>query len=410
VKEIQWAISYPSAFSRNDVSTYAKTWKDLTAELQKRTAINHLCPAQDDVQLFRTESLALAQYFADREDCNLIRSACIDLGGGTSDISVWQDNNLVHQCSVQLAGKHLLAQFLEQRPALIARWFKQPTEEWSNLEEDKFKAKIDSLLRHNSDEWLQNDRPQLEEDRDFQGLIRLMAVGTAGIYYYLGLILNTLVAEEKYTERDIPSVYIGGNGSRLLHWLTPNGNFNRHAGISELFNRMVANASGLNEGSGSNTQISQRPKDEAACGLVIDKSKLKGLDRKTKDPLIAGEACKLNGYEITFDQRMTLEDEDISKIEPPQQLEQLIKFIEAFNKGIKDLEIEEEIKPFTQYQRKTGLDPKYTDELMGKTTTELRRMLIDINDAGGDKLREEPLFILGLKSLLRVLAKEWAGR
>jgi hypothetical protein len=410
VKEIQWAISYPSAFSRNDVSTYAKTWKDLTTDLQKRTAIGQVCPAQDDVQLFRTESLALAQYFADREDCNLIRSACIDLGGGTSDISVWQDNNLVHQCSVQLAGKHLLAQFLEQRPALIARWFKQPTEEWSNLEEDKFKAKIDSLLRHNSDEWLQNDRPQLEEDKDFQGLIRLMAVGTAGIYYYLGLILNTLVAEEKYTEKDIPSVYIGGNGSRLLHWLTPNGNFNRHAGISELFNRMVADASGLNEGSGSNTQISQRPKDEAACGLVIDKSKLKGLDRKTKDPLIAGEACKLNGYEITFDQRMTLEDEDISKIEPPQRLDQLVKFIEAFNKGIKDLEIEEEIKPFSQYQRKTGLDAKYTEELLGKTTTELRRMLLDINDAGGDKLREEPLFILGLKSLLRVLAKEWAGR
>jgi hypothetical protein len=409
VKEILWAISYPSAFSRNDIRTYAKTWATLTADLQSRTGITQQCPSQDD-PLFRTESLALAQYFADREDCNLIRSACIDLGGGTSDISIWQENTLLHQCSVQLAGKHLLAQFLEQRTALIARWFKEPTEDWADLEEDKFKAKIDSLLRHNSEDWLKNDRPQLEEDRDFQGLIRLMAVGTAGIYYYVGLILNTLVAEEKYTETDIPSVYIGGNGSRLLHWLTPNGIFDRHAGISELFNRMVADASGLNEGGGSNTQISKKPKDEAACGLVIDRTKLKGLDRKTKDPLIAGEACKLNGQEILANQRMMLNDEDISKIEPPQSLQQLLTFIEAFNKGIKDLEIEEEIKPFSQYQRKTGLDEKYAADLMGKTSIELRRMLIDINDAGDDKLREEPMFILGLKSLLRVLAREWAGR
>jgi hypothetical protein len=409
VKTIQWSISYPSAFSKNDVRSYAKTWKDLTEDLGKRTSIEHLCPEQDDPQYFRTESLALAQYFADKEDCNLIRSACIDLGGGTSDISVWQENTLIHQCSIQLAGKHLLAQFLEQRPALIAKWFKRPVEEWSNLEGDKFKAKIDSLLRYESDNWLKNERPQLEDDRDFQGLVRLMAIGTAGIYYYLGLILNTLTTEEKYTETETPAVYIGGNGSRLLHWLTTGGNFSRHSGASELFNRMVADASGLKE-TGSNTQISQRPKDEAACGLVMAGSKLKGLDRKAKDPLIAGENCRLNGQEVAYNQRMVLDDEDISKIEVPASLERLVEFINSFNRAIKDLEIDEEIKPFAQYQRKTGLEPKYAEELLGKTHTELRRMLLDLNDADGDKLREEPPFILGLKALLRVLAKEWAGR
>jgi len=58
---------------------------------------------------FRTESLAIAQYFADKEDRNLIGSACIDLGGGTFDISIWQDNRLIHQCSIQLAGRNLSA-------------------------------------------------------------------------------------------------------------------------------------------------------------------------------------------------------------------------------------------------------------------------------------------------------------
>jgi hypothetical protein len=408
VKEIQWAVSYPSAFSGADINAYAKTWSDLTKDLEKRTGMKHVCPEPGE-KSFRTESLALAQYFADREDCNLVRSACIDLGGGTSDISIWQGNNLIHQCSIQLAGRHLLSQFLEQRPELIAKWFKRPAEEWSDLAEDKFKAKIDSLLRHESDRWLKDDRPELEEDRDFQGLIRLMAIGTAGIYYYVGLILNTLTAEQKYTEGKIPSVYIGGNGSRLLHWLTNEGLFTRRSGINDLFRRMVADASNLQETSGSDTQISQRPKDEAACGLVLDKSKLQGLERRTKDPLIAGENCRINGEDINFDQRMVV-DGDITSIEAPPRLDRLIDFINSFNKGIKDLEIEEEIKPFSQYRKGSGLEERYADELFDKTTTELRSMLININNSDGEKLRLEPPFILGLKALMRVLAREWAGK
>jgi hypothetical protein len=409
VGEIQWSVSYPSAFSRADINAYAKTWKDLTEELQKRTGLKHVCPEPGE-KSFRTESLALAQYFADKEDCNLVRSACIDLGGGTSDISIWQANNLIHQCSIQLAGRHLLSQFLEQRPVLIARWFKRPTEEWSDLAEDKFKAKIDSLLRHESERWLKDDRPELEDDKDFQGLIRLMAIGTAGIYYYVGLILGTLTAEGKYTEGKTPSVYIGGNGSRLLHWLDHGGVFTRRSGINELFRRMVADGSDLQETTGSDTQISQRPKDEAACGLVLEKSKLQGLDRKAKDPLIAGENCRINGQNVGFDQRMSADGDDITSIEAPPQLDRLIDFINSFNEGIKDLGIEEEIKPFSQYRKGSGLEAGYSEELFDKTMTELRSTLININNGDGEQLRVEPPFILGLKALMKVLAREWAGK
>ncbi len=408
VKKIQWSVSYPSAFSRADINSYAKTWQDLTDALQQRTGLEQVCPEPGELS-FRTESLALAQYFADREDCNLVRSVCIDLGGGTSDISIWQANNLIHQCSIQLAGRHLLSQFLEQRPALIAKWFKRPEAEWSDLADDQFKAKIDSLLRHESDRWLRDNRPELEDDKDFQGLIRLMAIGTAGIYYYVGLVLATLTAEGKYTEGKIPSVYIGGNGSRLLHWLDHGGTFTRRSGINDLFRRMVADGSGLQETSGSDTQVSQRPKDEAACGLVLDKSKLKGLESKTKDPLIAGENCRINGQDVVFDQRMVT-DGDVSSIEAPPRFDRLINFINSFNEGIKDLEIEEEIKSFSQYRRSGGLEPNYAEELFDKTMTELRSTLININNGDGEKLRIEPPFILGLKALMKVLAREWANK
>ncbi len=409
VGSVQWSVSYPSAFSRAEINAYAKTWNDLTKELQKRTGMKHICPEPGE-KSFRTESLALAQYFADKEECNLVRSACIDLGGGTSDISIWQSNNLIHQCSIQLAGRHLLSQFLEKRPVLIARWFKRPTEEWLDLAEDKFKAKIDSLLRHESEQWLEDVRPSLEDDRDFQGLIRLMAIGTAGIYYYVGLILGTLSDEGKYTEGKIPSVYIGGNGSRLLHWLDHSGTFTRRSGINELFQRMIADGSDLAETGGSDTQISKRPKDEAAYGLVLDRSKLQGLERKSKDPLIAGENCRINGQNVDFNQRMSSNGDDITLIEAPPQLDRLMDFINSFNEGIKDLEIEEEIKPFSQYKKGSGLDEVYSKELMNKTLDELRSSLININSVGdGEKIRLEPPFVLGLKALIKVLAKEWAS-
>ena len=407
VKKIQWAISYPSAFSTTDTGVYADTWRKVTDALRLSTGMTHIAPDED--KFFRTESLALAQYFADKEGCDLIRSACIDLGGGTSDISIWQNNNLIHQCSIQLAGRDLLSQFLRQRPNLIIKWFKQKDDEWLNLKDDDFNSKLDSLLRHESEVWLKNERLKLSEDRDFQGLVQLMAIGTAGIYYYVGLILNTLAAEEKYTEREIPSVYIGGNGCRLLHWLDNCGNFTKRSGINDLFKQMVMDASNLQDDSSSDTQISKRPKDEAACGLVLDKSKLKGLGTRQKDPLIAGENCRINGQDINFDQRMTVPGK-ITTIEAPPQLDRLIDFIDSFNKGILNLEIEEEIQPFSQYNHPGGLEPEYANKLFSKTNRELKSMLLNINNGDGDKLRLEPPFILGLKALMRVLAKEWADK
>jgi hypothetical protein len=404
--KIEWSVSYPSAFSKGETRKYVKTWEDLISDLQKQMPIEHLVPKQGEMS-FRTESLAIAQYFADKEDKNLIGSACIDLGGGTSDISIWQDNRLIHQCSIQLAGRHLLSQFLELRPELIIKWFGQNSAGWQDLSNDQFKSKIDVLLRHNSESWLRDRRHTLEEDKDFSGLLRLMTLGIAGIYYYIGTILHTLQREEKYTESEIPAIYIGGNGSRLLHWIATGGEFNQHTDLNELFNRMLAAPSGLEEIE-QFTQLSQRPKDEVVCGLVMDKTKLASLDKKDKDLLIAGENCKINSREISWTSRLELDgDENISEF-TISQLDHLKRFVEDFNRGLKDLNIEE-IKPFNTYQRKTGLNPKYSEKLWSETHKEMRKMLLDIKGKSDD-IRIEPPFIIGLKALLKVLAKEWSSQ
>jgi hypothetical protein len=406
VKNIQWSISYPSALSKNYVKKFIANWQDVVTQTQENSGLVHQCPKQDDLKFFRTESLAMAQYFADQERCDLVRSSCIDIGGGSADISIWQENNLLHQCSFQLAGRDLFSQFLELKPDLIPRLFGVNAQEWSNIPKEKFNTKIDVLLRNESKKWLREKRHNFEEDREFQGLVRLMAIGTCGLYYYVGIILRALKAEGKYTESKTTAVYMGGNGSQLLHWLDAAGEFNQNSEINDLFNRMLAVGSDLEEG-GEPTQLSRQPKDEAACGLVLSETRLNGLEKKAKDPLIAGESCLLNGRELLHTSRLEIDDEDDMIITMPK-LDLLLNFINSFNQGIKDLDIEE-IKPLDTYKKASGLDPKYQEKLIDKTEVQLRSMLLNLKGKSEDICLEPP-FILALKALLKVLAKEWANK
>ena len=156
----------------------------------KTTGIKHNFP--DIYSDFRTESLAIAQYFADFEKKHLVYSTCIDMGGGTSDISIWEDNNLVHQCSVQLAGRDIFSQFVKLNTKFAKQKFGFASNDWKGLEDGAFNAKLDVWLRFNSEDWLANHRSKLQQDEDFQGLVQLIAIGFAGLYYYVGILLKVL--------------------------------------------------------------------------------------------------------------------------------------------------------------------------------------------------------------------------
>lgn len=406
VSQIQWSLSFPSAFSLREKNTYARTWQDITKELQAKTGINHICPKVDDLNYFRSESLAVAQYFADQEGHNLVNTTCIDLGGGTSDISIWEENKLVHQCSVQLAGRDLFSQFLELNPKFLERKFAVNLSEWKGLKGGAFNAKLDVLLRLEGDNWLKNKRPFMEDDPEFQGLIRLTAIGTAGLYYYVGILLKVLHAEGKYSRDEITPVYIGGNGSRFLNWLAEGGMFTTSSEVNVLLSRMLSKGSGFKD-TEEITRLSESPKDEAACGLVLSDSKLQGLTKKDKDLPIAGENCEVNRQPINWESRLDFED-DVENFRIPN-LVQLPKFLDDFHVALRELKIEG-LTPLEGYKvSKADLGYNPNDKLWRDTSKELTNVLLKIK-GNSDNIRVEPPFILGLKALLRVLGKEWADK
>jgi hypothetical protein len=412
VQEIQWSLSYPSAFSTKDRNQYARNWQRLTTELAERTGIQQKCPLGDDVQYFCTESLAVAQYFADREGHDLVSTTCIDMGGGTSDISIWQDNKLLHQCSLQLAGQHLLSQFIELNLDFLRRFDQNPSE-WQKLKGPAFAAKLDVWMRLEASKWLEAKRDSFEQDREFQGLVRLIAIGVSGLYFYIGSILAALREEGKLLQTEITPVYIGGNGSRILNWLSEGGEFDRTSEINSLLSRMLSVASEFPD-TEEPTRLSQNPKDEVACGLVLGDTKLQGMEKKEKDPIVAGEKCQINDEYFLWQERLLTKGKALSQVAMPE-LSRLQLFIEAFHGTLSDLNIGsitpiEGYEPEFERESPDDPEPEYNQKLWRAVKRELRNSLTGIQGTSLENLREEPPFILGLKALLRVLGKEWAGK
>ena len=67
----------------------------------------------------KSESLSSALYFSSFKNAPFTESVVtIDIGGGTSDISVGK-SNLLWRSSVTIAGQHILINYLNQNPNLI---------------------------------------------------------------------------------------------------------------------------------------------------------------------------------------------------------------------------------------------------------------------------------------------------
>lgn len=420
--KIQWCISYPSAFSYVNTLTFHRFWQDIGEELSAKTGITYTCPTIEDSQNFCTESVALAQYFNDKEKHPLVRTTCIDMGGGTSDISIWENRRIVYQCSVLFAGRNIFSEILSMNSAYAQNLMKEfITKDWTGLGEYSIMTNIDVALRHRGEEWLNKKRTYKNEDDYFQRLITLTALGVAGLYYYIGLILKVLHEDGKYSKAQITPVYVGGNASRFLHWLSPTGKYDQNSEFNKLLSLMLSKASGF-EDTKEKTRLSNRPKHEIACGLVLSETELTGMTENSDRDPIAGENYYVEYQDDdeefkedkAWNSRLHLEG-NITKFDIPE-LNNLEKFLYEFNTGIQTLKIQS-IQPLAKSDYKpqkpkgdNGTDENVEDknaELWREVRYHLENELLDVKGDARD-LREKTPFIMGLKSLLHVLGKRWA--
>lgn len=328
---VEWNFSYPLAFTDQQQETFCEICEGAVNNLTVINAVE-----------FHPESEALAYYFYNLNGDNLNNSICIDIGAGTTDISVISGDpgRIVFHTSIQYAGRYMFNPIYENFSV-----FKENGVDYTAaLTSKREQATLDLDMRDNSDtyigalnEILTNGVTKNKARRALQ----LAHLAVAGLFYYLGKILKALRNAKFYTSDMLPKVFVGGNGSRIFNWLRPN------KGCRAVLKEMLALASEWEKDKcgGFSLTLSGQPKVEVASGMISSQdmdfynedgiksdlsSKFSG--RYTKNAVIAGASFDVKGSKHSAED--FLNETDIEQgIKVDAALTEFVTFLSAFNKS-----------------------------------------------------------------------------
>lgn len=412
--ELEWSVSYPSAFSLNEVNKYRRIWTDLCEELTRLTGLNHSLAVERGNGGLQTEAVAFASYFGNYLNRQMVHTACLDIGGGTTDISLWEENTLVHQVSIPFAGRSICAHLLQRKPSFLRRLFPQAltdsisSDEARARQDRNFVSRLDNIMRYGSDELLKERLQVLRADSNDQleQFISLLAISVGGIYHYLGTILRGLDGERKLKRPEPMAVYAGGNGGRLLNWLEESGAFSKGCEADQLLQRLQQASAGFG-GIGGDTTLSDDYKNETACGLISTGVNLKGDFDPRHHDLFCGDALEINGVVYQPTERIPFQSGGLDSPDGRIRsyglagMEELKRYCLNFDQALQD----QRIRSLLPLRKLTDLDT-----LWDLVEREARSLCLEREGCEVAELEPEPGFILGLRALANTLGRQWAER
>jgi hypothetical protein len=411
---LEWSVSYPSAFSLNEVNKYRRIWNDLCTDLTSLTGLRQTLAVDKGNGGLQTEAVAFASYFGNFHSRQMVHTSCLDVGGGTTDISIWSENTLLHQVSIPFAGRSICAQLLQRKPSFLRRLFSPAltasiSEDEARARQDRnFVSRLDNIMRYGSDELLRERLQVLrgESNDQLEQFISLLAISIGGIYHYLGTILRGLDQEQRLRRRAPMSVYAGGNGGRLLNWLDQSGAFTKGCEADQLMQRIQQASTGFTDDGGSTT-LSGDYKNETACGLISSGVNLKGDFDPSHHDLFAGDAVEINGVVYRATDRIPFQSGGLGSLDGRinsyelQGMEELKRFCANYDQALQD----QRIRSLLPLRKLTDLD-----SLWEQVTMEARSLCLEREGCEVAELEPEPGFILGLRALANTLGRQWAER
>ena len=406
VTQINWNFSHPLAFTERDRGLFERIWKEVGSACERETGLSQqvVTPAQ-------SESVVTAKFFATKLPNEFATggfttgAVCIDIGGETSDISIWQNDELYWQTSLRFAGRHIFLNLLKENPEFLKN-FGADDEDIELLKKAptgksaEFYAQADAVIQDKGQEWL-DKLSTVSDEPTIQPFLQLISLGVAGLLYYVALLLNYLSKKTDFNS-EIPSIYIGGNGSKILDWMA-GGSFN-HDTIAlrcrKHLKQVILKASGFDSDNERGIEISPDPKKEAAYGLVAKGKNLKlnGAQFGT----LAGETFIENGTDYGWTEILTAERLKKRLSVHKNQLEQIENFIESFNAGLG-----------AEIKMPVDLNETLSGEIYGSAPVkdiifeELEKVFQGFSDEEQEDISVEPLFILALKALLGAKTRRW---
>jgi len=442
VSEIRLLCSYPKAFSQLNMTVFKEEWNNVFNKLLKAKnnsysilEIHSGNPADNELKivikepLFETEGIASGEYFASRltipnieERANKeIAAICMDVGGGTTDISIWYLNNIEFDASVLLAGRQI-AKLLQKNSRVRELLFSKDAA--IALEEKKSQSSYFSARLNRIQEMLVKHA----NNKDIQWLRQNIALEFGALAFYAAQVCVS--TNEKVggllsrIAHDGINLHWGGNAAKLINWIDF-GKYNREGIASKILNGVFFNC--LNDKELAERAVKpkalmqlQSPghKSEASGGLVVMESGIAhgvisgnklmddyddmempdldmGGDQKFYAGIVCGENVRLTTGSIPFFTPITnkdLFDNNNNTKFQSTTLERLTRFVDVLNFfGIKFGLFTEDTKIVLGEEQKRIIRKQVESEFIKMQRQSESQRLI------------EPVFITEIKLLFEII-------
>jgi len=230
--KINWFFSYPTAFSGRNRGAFGNMLSKITENISTETGIKN---EYDDKNLI-TESIAAAYYFKYNNPRETV-FLCLDIGGGTSDVSICVKDKYVFQSSIRFASRDMfIAPLLEllRSGSVLTEVGKADDDRIGNMlmykgasdsrgGDDKAKFFIETVLFEFYDTF--RDRLfalQGENKAAYERFTYRVFIAYSGLIFYVANIVAELLNKKGIDKDEIGQTIIlglSGKGSKLTDWI-----------------------------------------------------------------------------------------------------------------------------------------------------------------------------------------------
>ena len=392
-------FSYPEAYNADHLRAFKRITRravtvglgDEKFKVQEKTS-------------FLTESISSALYFAKGQEVPLVNNVVtIDIGGGTSDLSIWQDRNLLWRNSFRLAGKDVLINHLTNNLTLIKDisgnddLLLESYETLQKIRTNKAKLSNGIELLVNSPQFgeaFKNRFNIINGKEKGKELSELTELALSGILYYVSQVINHLVENGDFKTSTDQSkalrICLGGKASTLYKIVLEDSD--DQEGLSKMIEKMTG---------GIFTSIgiifTEAPKHEVSYGLLVDQEGATDLNIKERShETVLGEDVMVGKNKVGIVSQ--LDPTTKWRVKDITQLKTFLKYLKAYSKI-----------PVTLTKKLEGdIEGKINTELTNGQSRALKLKQSQQSVEGDDSLAEilrtssivEPVFIQGLKQVI----------
>lgn len=390
-KDASYSWAFPRSFSDTDIDKYTRMWKNVLGEISSEKT---------------DESKAALMYFDHIKKVSAQTPGMVitaDIGGGSSDVSVWRNSKILLLNSSLWAGRDLVGyKDVNGRYSVLYdtlnSQFQDIAKNYIGL--DDYQTHLNYILYSVPAEKLAN---YVQSDRFYK--VRFLI-----LYFFSSLFYEIGLQSSRFVDNDLSSldICLAGNGSRFACW-SGIGDDISHLDAS-IYKAIIKEAMGLGPDVAINLETSKSKKWEVAVGLCEGRPEL--LAQEADNQPLTVESVSLGQDHLSGD--LSIEElgsklgRNVNQINLKKEGSELSRFHDLFFREMRKSDL---------YARELRHDKALADinklknELLGNWDT----LVGQIRTSAGDNFNNfntisSSLFILGMKAAIMRLHRHLAGK